>query len=306
MRIRKVMFALFFMWVSAGFTYWEWTPHTGRWINPKFAVKGTPQEQFEFAEQLRKDGYIQKSITEHQKLLKHYSVSDYASASCFALGEIYRESGDDRKSFDYYQRIVDNYPQSPLVFEAVKKQSAIAGKALGQRSLRFLGSRQKEKGDMLATVIESHPYADDSAAKALKLGRFYLEIKEYEKAMETFAMTADRYTNPEIVEEARFYVLKTDYSSIPEVSTDLKRHREVNAKIRNFLSVYPDSRYRDEVIEIHRRLAEKEAKKYFEIAVYYERAGKKDSAQYYYKIIHDNYPETEYGKISAGKISSAD
>lgn len=303
---KGIVVVVFFLAASAGFSYWEWTPQTGRWINPKLAVKDTSREQFEWAEQFRKQGETQKAIREYEKLLKHYPASEYAAPSCFALGEIYQASGDTKESFDYYQKIVDNYPQSPLIFEAIKRQSVMAEELLERRSFRLLGPRQKEKGDMLATVIENHPYADDSAQKSLKLGRFYLEIKEYEKAMEIFTMTAERYTNPAVIEEARFYVIKTDFSSIPVVSTDMKRYSSVNAKIKTFLSLYPDSKYRNEVIEIRSRLANKEAKKYFEIATYYERAGKTDSAKYYYKIVHDNYPETDYGKISAGKINTAD
>jgi len=300
-----IVFAVFLMTAPAGFSYWEWTPKTGRWINPKLAVKDTPKEQFELAEQFRKDGQTEKAIREYEKLVKHYSSSEYAAPSCFALGEIYQQLGNSKESFDNYQKIVDNYPQSPLVLEAIKRQSAIAENALERHSFRLLGPRKVEKGDMLATVIESQPYSDDSALKAFKLGRFYLDIKEYEKAREVFTTAADRYTDPQTVEEARFYIIKTDFSSIPAVSTDIKNYSEIDAKIKTFLSLYPDSRYRDEVVGIRSKLAEKEAKKYYEIATYYERSGKTDSAKYYYKIIAENYPETDYGKISAKKINTA-
>ena len=38
-----------FLWAAPSFAYWEWTPQTGRWINPKYASKATPQEQYEWA-----------------------------------------------------------------------------------------------------------------------------------------------------------------------------------------------------------------------------------------------------------------
>lgn len=296
---------VFFLMGTVGFSYWEWTPKTGRWINPKFAVKDTPKEQFEVSEQFRKEGQIENAIREYKKLLKHYPSSEYAPAACFALGEIYQELGDKKESFEYYQEIVDKYPQSPLVLEAIKRQASIAEENLEKRSFWLLGSRQKEKGDMLATVIESHPYSYDSAVQAIKLGCFYLDIKEYEKAEEVFTTTADRYTDPEIVEEARFYIIKTAYLSIPGVSTDVKRYKELNERIKIFLSLYPESKYRDEVIAIRNKVTNIEAKKYYEIATHYERAGKMDSAKYYYRIIAEKYPETDYGKISSEKINTS-
>jgi len=27
--------------------FWVWTPETNKWVNPKYSVKGTPQEQLE-------------------------------------------------------------------------------------------------------------------------------------------------------------------------------------------------------------------------------------------------------------------
>jgi outer membrane protein assembly factor BamD (BamD/ComL family) len=303
---KATILVVFLFLTTVCFSFWEWTPETGRWINPKYAVKDTPKEQFEWAEQFQKLGEINNAIREYQKLLKHYPDSEYAAPSCFALGEIFQETGDQKEAFEYYQKILDRYPQSPLVFDAIKKQSSIAEKELQKQSFHLLIFGKEQKGDMLATVIENNPYTEDAARKSLKLGRFYLEAGQYEKAENIFITTAERYTEPAIVEEARFYIIKTDSLMLPAVTTDPKEYEKINTKIDTFLSLYPNSTYKNEVIEIQNRITRNEAKKYFEIATYYERAGKKNAAQYYYKIIHENYPETEYGKISAEKINTAD
>ena len=111
-----VIFVLFFAFAFSCFAYWEWTPQTGKWVNPKYAVKDTPKEQFEYAEKFRQEGNIEKAIREHKKLLEHYRNSEYAPKSCFALGEIYYNQGEYKKAFDYYQQIIDKYPQSELIF----------------------------------------------------------------------------------------------------------------------------------------------------------------------------------------------
>ena len=46
---------------SFSFAYWEWTPKTNKWINPKMAVKETPEAQYAWA-----DEYVAK---------KDYSVA---------------------------------------------------------------------------------------------------------------------------------------------------------------------------------------------------------------------------------------
>jgi len=288
------------------FSYWEWTPQTGRWINPKYAVKHTAKEQFEWAEKFRKEGDIDKAIREHKKLIKHFPTSEFAPKSCFILGEIYREMGKYKVAFNYYQKIIDNYPASLLVFEAIKRQSEIAETLLEKKSRIpvFLRFNEEKKGEYLSKVIENSPFSPGAAERALKLGKFYYEIKEYEKAKEVFEKIIENYSQKEKVEEAKYYLIKVELRNITETTTDVDKIKRIEEKIDQFLVEYPESRYYEELISLREKLVNKEAEKYYTIARYYERAGKKKAAIFYYKIIAERYPSTEYGKIAIKKISS--
>jgi len=288
------------------FSYWEWTPQTRRWINPKYAVKDTPKEQFEWAEKFRKEGDIDKAIREHKKLIKHFSASEFAPKSCFILGEIYREKGKYKVAFNYYQKIIDNYPASPLVFEAIKRQSEIAETLLEKKSRVpvFLRFNEEKKGEYLSKVIENSPFFPGAAERLLKLGKFYYEIKEYEKAKEVFEKIIENYSQKEKVEEAKYYLIKIELKNITETTTDVERIKKIEEKIDQFLVEYPESRYCEELTSLREKLVDEEAEKYYKIARYYERAGKKKAAIFYYRIIAERYSSTKYGKIAIEKISS--
>jgi outer membrane protein assembly factor BamD (BamD/ComL family) len=266
-------------------------------------VKDTPKGQFEWAEQLRKEGNTESALWEHEKLVKNYPDSEYTASSCFIIGEIYQSKGENKKAFDYYQKIVEKHPSSSLLLDTIKRQAEIAEKEIERGSGWLLfKDRKVERGDMLAIVIENHPYAEDTYKRALELGKFYLENKEYKKAKEVFSDIVMTNANTSILAEAQFYLIKTEFLSIPEVSTDIKQYDGVRKKIETYLVLYNNSVYRDEVMKIKNKLAEKEAKRYYEIASYYERAGKQDSAKYYYRILADNYLETSYGKNASEKL----
>lgn len=288
------------------FSYWEWTPQTRRWINPKYAVKDTPKEQFEWAEKFRKEGDVDKAIREHKKLIKHFPSSEFAPKSCFILGEIYREKGKYKVAFNYYQKIIDNYPSSPLVFEAIKKQSEIGETFLKKKSRMpaFLRFNEEKRGEYLSRVIESSPFYPGSAERALKLGKFYYEIKEYEKAKEVFKKIIENYSQKKKVEEAKYYLIKVEFKNITESTTEVEGIKRIKEKIDQFMVEYPESKYCKELSSLREKLVNKEAEKYYKIARYYERAGKKKAAIFYYKIIAERYPSTEYGKIAIKKISS--
>jgi hypothetical protein len=69
MKKLKLCILIILMRSFYGLGYWEWTPQTKKWINPKYAVKSTPEEQFNYAEEFRKNGKIDIAIREHKKLL---------------------------------------------------------------------------------------------------------------------------------------------------------------------------------------------------------------------------------------------
>jgi len=305
--MRKILFFCILFCAFSCFSYWEWTPETGKWINPKYAVKNTAKEQFEYAEQLRKDGEIEKSIREHKKLLKHYSHSEYAPKSCFALGEIYYNQEEYKKAFDYYQQIIDKYPNSELIFEAIKKQSEIGTKYLSLKKtfdFPFLKSRQIEKGDFLKKAVENSPYDKDASERLFELGMFYFDIKQYEKAEETFKRIIETYPESDLVEKANFFAIKSKYNAISDVNLDIEKLEKIKDEIKIFIQQYPDSTYKQELINLKDTIENEKGKKYFEIAEFYKRTGKKDAALFYYKKVAENYPNTDYGQKAKEKISN--
>lgn len=305
-RISLIM-GLLLLFSSVSFSYWEWTPQTKRWINPKYAVKDTPKEQFEYAEKFRKAGDIEKAIREHRKLLKHYPDSKYAPMSCFTLGEIYYNLGKYKKAFDYYQKIVDKYPQSPLIFKAIEKQSEIGEEYLYvKRKWKFPFAKffQEDKGEFLEKTVNNSPFDRQAPERLYKLGVFYLDIKQYKKAENAFRRIIESYPGNPIVEKATFFAIKSEYLAIPEVNYDIDRFEKIEKEIDYFLSKYPDSIYKEDIINLKKKMEDEKAKRYYEIARLYERMGKKSSAVFYYKKLIKEYPETKYGKKAAGKIGS--
>jgi TolA-binding protein len=82
-----LIFCLFF--TSIGFAYWIWTPKTGKWINPKYSVKPTPQEQLAFAKIAYDTKDYKTAMAEFKKLIRYYPKSLEASEAQFYIGSCY-------------------------------------------------------------------------------------------------------------------------------------------------------------------------------------------------------------------------
>lgn len=297
---------LFFLAAGMVYSYWEWTPQTRRWINPKYAVKDTPKEQFEWAESFRKAGDLEKTFREHEKLVKQYAGSEYAPESHFILGQLYEQQGDLDKAFKHYQSIMENYPQSPRISEALEREGEIAEKILSKKSLKLLEILKADdyRVAKLEQVIENDPYGEATADRQLKLALFYADIKEYEKAEEVLQKIVDTFPGTDSSRRAGYQLIRIHYAAIPATSMDTGLYRALKAEIDEFLTQYPGSPEAREVLALKNSLDETEAGKLYQLASFYERTGKKKAARIYYEKIIQKYPQTKYGQISRQKNSS--
>ena len=57
---------------SQSVAFWVWTPETNKWVDPKYTVKETPQEQLEVGLGFYEIKECKEAVREFQKLLKHY------------------------------------------------------------------------------------------------------------------------------------------------------------------------------------------------------------------------------------------
>ena len=89
--MRRILIILLICWGTVqapASAYWIWTPKTGKWVNPKTAVKSTPQEQFAFAKNLYDIKNYEEAKREFKKLLKSYPKSFEASEGQYYLGRL--------------------------------------------------------------------------------------------------------------------------------------------------------------------------------------------------------------------------
>ena len=72
--------------ISGPVAFWIWTPETNKWINPKYAVKETPQEQLKVGTDLYEMKEYKQAIREFEKLLKHYPRARQAPDAQYHIG----------------------------------------------------------------------------------------------------------------------------------------------------------------------------------------------------------------------------
>ncbi len=295
-----------FCFLTKADAYWEWTPQTRRWINPKYAVKSTPKEQFKYAEGFEKED-IGKAIREHRKLIKHYPCSSFAIDSQFHLGVLYQKSGDFKKAFYSYQEVIEKYPSAEMVKECLEEEYQIAYSVLtGKVCKKILGVKVGISGDIsdfFEKIIKNSPYGKYAPLSQYNLGLYYLKVEKWEKAIEEFQQVIDLYPESSVIENAVFGKALANYYLLAKRSRDQKLIESAIEKFSEFTKTYPESPYLKEAKEKILELREILAERIYEIGLFYEKRKEIKGAILYYEKAAKEYPETEKGKLSAEKVS---
>jgi len=111
-RIMLIFITIFTLFSNPAYSFWIWTPKTGKWVNPKNVAKESPKAQFDYALSFYKEGKLDDAWREFKKLLKEYPKSFEASESQYYLGLIEEARENFYEAYQAYQRLIDKYPFS--------------------------------------------------------------------------------------------------------------------------------------------------------------------------------------------------
>jgi len=280
------------------FGYWEWTPKTGKWINPKYAVKDTDIQQWEYAESFKIAGNNEAALREYAKLVKHYPLSIYAPKALFESAKIYSKLSDKEKAFEKLDEIIKRYPDFSEIEQVLKIQRDLSLEILQRKQIKLVDRLKdpSKKYQSISRTIESDPFNPEPPPVSLQLASKYAKSGEMEKAIKLYEQVARDFPSTEWEEKARYEMLIHEIKNIPEASADVSRFFAVEKSIDSFIHDFPASPHNDSLKKKKVELRNQIAGRLFNIAEIYRKNGYKKSAEIYYKKIKDLYPDTEYAK----------
>ena len=133
-------------------------------------------------------------------------------------------------------------------------------------------------------------YTDDAQ---FYLALCYFKKKEYELAKSEFEFLIENFPQSEYVEQSYIYIAKCILNKNKNIHRDLSQIKDAIKILREFLSKFPKSKYRNEAKELLREAKERLAQKMLLAIKVYYKLGKKESALLYYELLKNEYPESE-------------
>ena len=307
---RNIVLSAFFLilFPSLSHAVWIWTPETGKFINPKWEVKPTPEDQLEYAQSFKDEGNCKKAMAEYKKLIKAYPRSKEAPEAEFFTGQCLEDSHKPYEAYQAYQLVIDKYPFSERAAQIVGLEYKIANHLLENKGRSkweetVVGSDDRVI-EILRTVIKNTPYGKFAAISQYKIGLYLKEKGMYQEARDEFEKTMNDYPESEWAQAAKFQIAMADTNRASDAQHEQKVASVAMDEFNEFVKTHPDSQLTPEAKEQMARLKEKEAENNFVIAMFYEKQKNLKAARIYYKEVANNYADTSWGPKALAKLKN--
>jgi outer membrane protein assembly factor BamD len=276
-----------------------WSNKLNRLVRIGEEIKTTDQEQFEYIKKLDAEGKKDEAITACHDLINFFPQSGFMADVYYIIGKLYEETDENWKAFEMYQRIVQEYPQSPLMQELLDRQFAIGVKFLEGERLRVKGiptvPSPSKAIEIFEQVKKSAPFHEYGEKSQFYIGLAYEKKKDYEKALEAFQDLLDEYPNTTFAAEASFKMADVSYRMSQKNIDNEPMLESAGEKFDEFITAHPEeltslAQASDRKTEV----LDTQAENLYKIGRFYETQRHIESANIYYELIVNEYPGTEW------------
>lgn len=287
--------------------YWVWTSESGKWENPKYVAKDTPEEQLEYAIGFYKEANYKACLREFKKLIKYYPLSKEASTAQYYIGRVMEDLDKPYDAFKAYQKVIDLYPYTEFVDEVIEREFKIGEMFFSGKKLKILGllkiSAKDKAIEIFKIVADNAPYGKYADVAIFNEALSYKDISDYDNAIITFKKLIDDYPNSDFIDRARYQL--AECSKLLSLNSDYDQTPTIIARkeFEKFIDKYPESKMSDNAVEIIAKLKNREAKNAYNIGEFYEERLIPESAVIYYRDIVENYPDTEWAKKAQERLN---
>jgi outer membrane protein assembly factor BamD (BamD/ComL family) len=295
---RIIIIILLIFWavsIRPVYPYWIWTPKTGKFINPKYAVKTTPKEQLDFAKSFYDGKVYDDAKREFKKLLKAYPKSFEASESQYYLGLIEEAENNLYEAYLAYQKLIDKYPFSERIQEVIEREYKIGEAFMSGEKRKALGVALPVENpaiEIFTKVIENSSYGALAPKAQYKLGLVLKSQMRYYEAEEAFNKLISNYPDSEWIEAAKFQIAACKAAVSRGSDYDQGATQEAKQKFEEFVQEHPDAVLSRDAEKKIDQLREKEAESNYNIARFYEKQNAYAAAKIYYNDTVTKYPDT--------------
>lgn len=286
--------------------YWMWSPDTGKWVNPKKSAKDTPEDQLAWAMDFYNKKDWGRAIEEFEKLPAAFPTSRLAAEGAYFAGLCYEEKQDIAKAADAYEKLVDRYPYSDRIKDAIGREFKIADEFAKGSKVKVLGvpalPGQDKAIEIYKHIVKNAPFGTFGDQAQYQIGEVHKLIGDFEEAQKAYQTVVDEYPKSELVAKARYQIAYCSMQASQHAQYNEQSADRAIQEFQGFKQTFPSDKQALEADESIKALRNKKAETQFEVAQFYERNKKYASARVYYLEVATSYADTPYAEEAKKKV----
>ncbi len=270
-------------------------PETGQWVDQEPPSEETPEDVLGQARALLAKNKPADARKILQKWIKANPDDERFNEARYLLGETYYESRDFWKAVEQYQTVAEN--ASGELFRLAQSRCLDVGRAFlaGQKRILWGIFRLPAYDDgveILDRVWQREPGS--------RLGELALKYKadfrfgrgEMDLAQDEYANLVQQYPSGRYVQPATLRTAESAEAAFPGIKFDDKPLLEADERYRQFKGTFAAYAEREQIDDRLEGIRQQRAEKDLDIARWYERTQRPDAAQFYYRRIMRDWPNT--------------
>ncbi len=182
-----------------------------------------------------------------KRLVRVYRISKVADEARLLYATCYERENDPREAFKQYDKLIHDYPSSPLYMEAIRRQTELArGAAQGTvKGEVFWGVWTVEMDtsvvvEWLQSVIKNAPFRESAAESSLILGNYYIKRNMLPQALTTLHQLVEQYPSSRFAPSAQMMVGDLWASSASRGDRNLVNLNKAQEAYEEFALLYPN------------------------------------------------------------------
>ncbi len=240
-------------------------------------------------------GKVGRAIKLYDETATRYPFAPSAAQARFRQAQLLEQKGDILKSFEAYDKFLSRFQGSGLYTTALNRQIAMAQSAAdGDVKQSMMGLKTKLSLDktveMLGKVRDNAPKSPAAAKAQFTIGRLNEGKKKSKEAIAGYRQLVRDQPGSSEAPEALFRIgliltAEADRGNQNQANLDLAREA-----FNDYLIQYPGHSRNAEARQFLANVGGKDLQRSYDIAEYYQKTGKLESAKIYYRDIVKRSP----------------
>ncbi len=293
------------------------------WGPAQAAADKVAEAEFEVAEQLFRRGKLAEAEKEFARVAKKRKETPVGERAQYFLAETQFQRNRLVAAHDSYETLFAVYPGTRYLEKAVAREYTIAetwmansegkappGETLSWRS-RFNGTLPlvDVSGHAIAALdhVRIHfpdgPLADDAV---MRIADHHYLYKDYESAGEHYDQLIAEAPKSPFVQKARLASIDSKVKAYLGPEYDGAGLEQAKEAIKQTMITFPDRQAStsDKLYHTLDLIRDQRAERAFLVAKYYKEAGAVDSAEFYYAMIAQRWPESPWAAKSKVQLAT--